>query len=583
MFVRKVARDYPGGRVEYVYLVESYRDGARSRQRTVANLGRADVLAPHLEALVRLLRPQLLSSPAPTLPQRGPVRVPEALTYGPVAVAQRLWQTVGLGEILTHACGAAVAERSFVLVAHRLVHPGSEHALAWWLEDSFVPDARGQRLRPAWQARGRVRVAGRQLLQWYRTLDALYAAKPQIEAELYLRLRDLFGLQVDLVFFDLTSLYFEGRGPKDLARHGHSRDGRPRNRQVLVGVVMASGWPIASYLFEGHRQDRSTVKEILADVRRRFAVQRVVWVADRGMVSDETLAAMTEGEDHYLVGLQRRRNPTAQAVVQASVGQPRHALPGGGGDVCEVTVPDDPARYVVVWSPERLRYERTLRRQDMRRTRDRLRKLARAVTKGRLRDRTKIGARAGACLAAHHGARYFAWQLTADGRFRYWVDRAKLRAERRIEGTYILQTNEPSLDALRTVEVYKDLQVVERGFRTLKDVLAVRPIYHRTAARVRAHLFVAHLALVVGCALEKALRRAGLTLALDTALAALHPVRLVTLEIDGTTTRIVTRPTPHAQAVLKAVGLARLRPPGECSETASAVFQENQGLQPDQC
>jgi transposase len=411
-------------------------------------------------------------------------------------------------------------------------------------------------------------VAGRQLLQWYRTLDALHAAKAEIETELYARLRDLFGLQVDVVFFDLTSTYFEGGGPAGLARHGHSRDGRPRNRQVLVGVVMTSGWPIASYVFEGHRQDRSTVKEVLADVRRRFAVQRVVWVADRGMVSDDTLAAMTEGSDHYLVGLQRRRNPTAQAVLHASAGQPRQLLPHGGGEVGEVTLPGDAARYVVVWSPERLGYERTLRRQDMRRTRDRLRKLVRAVSTGKLRAPAKIGARAGACLSTHHGTRYFAWALTPEGRFRYWIDRAKLRAERRVEGTYILQTNEPSLDALRAVAVYKELQTVEHGFRTLKDVLAVRPIYHRTAARVRAHLFVAHLALVLGCALEKALRRAGLTLALDTALAALQSVRLVSLDVDGTTTQVVTKPTAHAQAVLKAVGLSRLRPPGECSETA---------------
>lgn len=569
MFVRKIARDYRGGRVEYVYLVESYREGGRVRQRTVANLGRADVLAPHLDAIVRLLRPQLLAPPP--APSSGPVRVPEALTYGPVAVAQQLWQQVGLGEILTHVCGAEVAERRFVLVAHRLVHPGSAHALAWWLDESFVPDARGQRRRPEWQPRGRVRVAARQLQQWYRTLDVLLNAKATIEREVYARLRDLVGLQVDVAFFDLTSTYFEGRGPTPIARHGHSRDGRPRNRQVLVGVVMASGWPIASYVFEGHRQDRSTVTAVLADVRGRFAVQRVVWVADRGMVSEDTLTAMTAGEDHYLVGLGRRRNPTIQAVLQASVGQPRHLLPHDGGEVCEVALPGQPGRYVVVWSPERLRYERTLRRQDMRRTRDRLRKLARAVTAGKLRNAAKIGARAGACLSTHHGARYFAWALTPDGRFRYWVDRAKLRAERRVEGTYILQTNEPTLDALHAVAVYKELQLVERGFRALKDVLAMRPIFHRTERRVRAHLFVAHLALVLGCALEKSLRRAGLTMALETALEALHSVRLVTLDVDGTITRVVTKPTTHAQAVLKAVGLSRLRPPGECRECSETA------------
>ncbi|MDR7585838.1 MAG: IS1634 family transposase, partial [Armatimonadota bacterium] len=118
------------------------------------------------------------------------------------------------------------------------------------------------------------------------------------------------------------------------------------------------------------------------------------------------------------------------------------------------------------------------------------------------------------------------------------------------------------------VAAYKDLQTVERGFRCLKDVLAVRPIYHQTESRVRGHLFVAHLALLLGIALEKALRRAGLTLSLDAALEALRPVRLVTLELDGHQTRVITRPTPHAQAVLKAVGLPRLTPPEPCSEIA---------------
>lgn len=146
------------------------------------------------------------------------MQAPHALTYGPVAVARTLWAQLGMGEVITQHCGPEVAERAFVLVAHRLLHPGSEHALAWWLEESFVPDQQGQRLLPQWEARGRVRVASRQLQQWYRTLDRVGEAKVQIEQEIYLRLRDLFGLQVELVFYDLTSTYFEGAGPEGRAR-----------------------------------------------------------------------------------------------------------------------------------------------------------------------------------------------------------------------------------------------------------------------------------------------------------------------------------------------------------------------------
>ncbi len=563
MFLRTVTRNLRSGPVQYVCLIHGYRENGQVRQRVVANLGRADVLAPHLGSLVELLRPYLTEPVGPL----SAVQAPDALGYGQPVVARALWDQLGLGEIVKRHCGAEVAERAFVLAAHRLLHPGSEHALGWWLEESFVADGSGQRVLADWEPRDRVRIASRQLQRWYRTLDRLVAAKEAIERDLYFRLRDIFGVQVDLVFMDITSTYFEGAGPEGLARHGYSRDGRPRNRQVLVGVVMASGWPIASYVFEGHRADRSTVEEIVTDVRGRFALQRVIWVADRGMVSQTALEAMTEGEDRYLVGLQRRRNPTAQAVMAAANG-PWQALPEGG-TVSEVRLAGDPVRYLVARSPERLDYERKMRRQSMRRVRDQLRKLQQAVARGRVKAPEKVGAKAGAILTANHGARYFSWALDPEKGFSFRLDRTKLRAERRVEGTYILQTNDSSLDPVQAVAAYKELQGVERGFRYLKDVLSVRPVYHQTPSRVRGHLFVAHLALVLGCALEKKLRAAGLSMNLNTALDALRPVRLVTLSLAETELQVVTKPNSHAQAVLKAAGIRQLSAPKPgCCETA---------------
>jgi hypothetical protein len=171
-----------------------------------------------------------------------------------------------------------LSDRALVLVANRLAAPGSEHALAQWLESAFVCDREGRRFVAAWRddwerlssRTPRVRVAARQLQQWYRTLDRLHACKEATEHALFLTLRDLFSLRVDMVFYDLTSTYFEGQGPPDLGAHGHSRDGKPRNRQVLVGLVMVDGWPIAHHVFAGNRRDAKTVPEVLRDLEARW-------------------------------------------------------------------------------------------------------------------------------------------------------------------------------------------------------------------------------------------------------------------------------------------------------------------------
>ena len=154
----------------------------------------------------------------------------------------------------------------------------------------------------------RVRVGFRQLQRWYRTLDQLLVLKPTIEKELFLRLRDLFSLKVDLVLYDLTSTYFEGHGPARLGAHGYSRDGKPRQRQVLVGLVMVDGWPIAHHVFAGNDRDASTVPSVLADLEQRFGLDRLVFVGDRGMITRDNLALLRAHGQGYILG----RKPAPQ-------------------------------------------------------------------------------------------------------------------------------------------------------------------------------------------------------------------------------------------------------------------------------
>ena len=249
MFIRSIqVRSSSGVVHEYVRVVSSVRENGRVKQKVVANLGRRDTLEAILPLLERFLRgddqqPQL----AKQLAQEGPIEVLDASTWGPMLVVRHFFAELGLWQILDAGRrwprllpdedpDNDWPSRVLALVANRLTRPGSEHALGAWLESDYVCDRRGSRYLPCWKQQGRVRIDLAQLQCWYRTLDHLLLSKDRIEVALYHRLRDLFDLQPDLVFYDLTSTYFAGRGP-GFAKHGYSRDGKPRNVQVVVGVV----------------------------------------------------------------------------------------------------------------------------------------------------------------------------------------------------------------------------------------------------------------------------------------------------------------------------------------------------------
>jgi transposase len=592
MFLRTVkARGGEGVQHEYVRLVEAYRKHGKNKQRVVCNLGRKDLLAEHLDALIALLRGERR---APTKTASGPVAALGAWDWGPMLVARTLWRELGLQHVLDQeggrgrGDGVALADRALVLVANRLCAPTSEHGLARWLETDFVCDRRGRRWLPQWRddaerrasRRPRVRVNFRQLKQWYRTLDQLAARRAAIEAELYLRLRNLFSLKVDCVFYDLTSTYFEGHGPPGLGAHGHSRDGKPRNRQVLVGLVLVDGWPLTHHVFAGNWRDAKTVPDVLDDLETRFGLRRVVFVGDRGMVTSANLARVREHKHGYIVGLQRRRREAIYRYIERATG-PWTDCPVGRAARERAEVPktqvqevpsDEPGvRVFVARSEERLAYERAQRLAAMERVRKQLAALEQRVATGKLTAPAKIGAAAARILTRSHGYRYYDWEYR-DGRFRFFEHPVNLKREEAYEGKYVIQTEEPQLTAIEAVTIYKELSEVERAFANLKDVIEMRPIYHRTDARVQAHIFVAALAFLLHRAIEKKLKAAGLDLSSTEALQALRSVRVVDFTVAaGERKRSVTRGTDRAARILAALGITELDPPTPPAMAATIV------------
>ena len=612
MYLMTAKSSSRGRSYEYVRLCESVWKNGRSTRRIVATLGRTDQLEPHLERLFELCRGHQPDAAQPT-----PLR---SLRYGPFLALRCLWQELGLPQLL-----GPLSDRVLVLVANRLTAPGSEHALADWLRSYFACDAQGRRFVPAYRSDAerqasktpRVRVQAFQLQRWYRTLDALLPLKERLEEQLFERFRHLFAPHCDLVLYDLTSTYFEGLGPAPLARRGYSRDQRPDAPQVLVGVAMVDGLPVSHTVFEGNRRDATTVPEVIADLRRRFGLGRFVFVGDRGMKSEASLAALESAGLGYLMAVQGRRNPRMEEALgrlQEGAWQACEEADGSakqnGSRVQEVTADGETVRRLVVYSPEREQHERQLRQAQQEKVRQRLERLAERVAAGEFARKAErehkarqeqpaagqgepqsgqrvpvqdgaaalIGDAAGRILARDNGQRYYDWRLRADGQLEYW-ENAPCAAEKRREGHWLLETEEQGLSAVEAVRSYQDLWRVEAAFRSLKDVLELRPVWHRAEERVRAHVLVAALALACDRVLQRKLRQAGLELlSSKAAWTALETVSLVEFELPGGQRKAGVcvngeegGPGSEAYQVLQALG-AKLEVPQPPEGTDKTVY-----------
>ena len=308
MYLRTVKVRSSSGTVnEYVRVVEAYRDYGKVKQRILADLGCKDLLAKIFPMLQRILGCDGSGENA----EHKDLDIIDASTWGLILAVRALFDQLRLWSVLDATLGKAkgvpFADRAFVLIANRLTHPASEHGLAGSLETDFVCDCQKLRFIPRWHQHNPVRVHFQQLEAWYRTLDQLVAAKEQIEVALYHRLRDLFSFKPDLVLYDITSTYFEGQD--HLFRQARPQ---PRSQAAQCAGDRRSGdgrWlanrPSRLRWQRGGSRHR-------AEGHPRFApairFNRLVFVGDRGMVTDANITAIISEKNSYLVGLKRRRN-----------------------------------------------------------------------------------------------------------------------------------------------------------------------------------------------------------------------------------------------------------------------------------
>ena len=483
---------------QYLQIVENSRDHGRVRQRVLTTLGRLDELkqSGHLDSLLasgaRFAEHILLL----TAHRNGQAPAITTRRIGPTLIFQRLWEETGcqqvLAQLLAHRSFEFPVERAvFLTVLHRLCATGSDRSAQRWKEDYLIDSADEVELHQLYRTMGWL---GDQLpadQQQGFTKLVPRCTKDVIEEQLFARRRDLFS-ELEIVFFDTTSLYFEGEGGETLGQYGHSKDHRPDLHQMVVGAVLdGDGRPICCELWPGNTADVTTLIAVVDRLRQRFRIRRACIVADRGMICDEVVQELEATGRPYILGARMRKQKEVREQVLADKGRfrvvygPRHKSTDPAPlKVKEVKIAE--RRYVVCVNAEQVQHDRRQREQIVSALREQLRQ----------GDKSLVG---------NKGYRRY---LKVEGDSHFAIDEAKLRDEARYDGTWVLRTN-TELSAADVALQYKKLWMVEQWFRSCKSLLETRPIFHHRDATIRGHVFCSFLALVLRQELQARLEARG--------------------------------------------------------------------------
>jgi IS4 transposase len=502
MYLRTIQRhNKDGSTVRYVQLAHNRRKGKNTQAEVLLHLGREDRL--DMDGLRRLVGSisRYLDGAGALSPagSEAALEVVSSRTLGAVWLLEGLWQRLGVADALRGVLGGrrfttAVERVLFALVANRAVDPMSKLSAAEWAsQDAAIPG-----------------LAGMDDDQAYRGMDLLVAADTQarVQEGVFFAAAHLLNLEVDLLFFDTTSTFFqregEESGPGAFRVYGHSKDHRADLPQVVIGLaVTREGIPVRCWCWPGNTNDMTVLKQVKDDLRG-WRLGRVVTVVDRGFASDDNLAYLTRAGGHWIAG-ERLREGTAD-VAEVLSRQGRYQQVRDNLRVKEVKVGrgDAVRRFVLCHNPEQAERDRIQREQQLAAVEGELERIAglraKAATKaaragsGR-RPRGVDDHLKAECALRDHPTLGRWLRQTPGGRL--VIDRAKVKTEVRLDGKFLLSTSDPDLSAEDVALGYKNLLEAERGFRDLKTTLELRPIYHRLEHRIRAHVLLCWLALLL--------------------------------------------------------------------------------------
>jgi transposase len=536
------ARVKKSGNYQYLQIVENHKEKGKVKQQVIATIGRMDQLQEkhRVETLIRSLS-RFSEQALLILSGKSQVSA-DAKKIGPPLVFERLWRQTGIKAALKALLVGRrfefdIERAVFITVLHRLMVSGSDRFCSRWHRDYIIDGAQELSLHHLYRA---MSFLGEELEnQKDATPFSPRCNKDLIEEHIFRHRRDLFT-SLDLVFFDTTSIYFEGGGGDTIGQRGFSKDHRPDLKQMVVGALIDDkGQPICCEMWPGNTTDVKTLLPIVAKLQQRFKIDRVCVVADRGMVSAETIRQLENPENTipYILGARMRRVKEIRDVVLAHPG--RYKEVRAESDDCKGPEPlkvkqveHNGHRYIVCCNPRQARKE----------ARDR------EVILAALKEQIKKGAKS---LVGNKGYRKYL-KIAKDS---VSIDEDKVRYDSRFDGKWVLVTN-TNMSAKKVALSYKELWQVEKVFRDVKSLLNTRPIFHQRDRTIRGHVFCSFLALVLRKELERQLNLAGHVFEWADIKQDLKALQQVTIEENGRTMAIRSKCEGVCGKVFQAVGVA---------------------------
>ena len=534
------ARVKKSGKYQYLQIVENRKEKGKVKQRVISTIGRMDQLQAkgRVETLIRSLS-RFSEKTMLILSGQSDISA-DAVKIGPSIIFERLWKETGIkkaiqGLLIGRRFEFDVERAIFLTVVHRLMVSGSDRFCERWRRDYRINGAEQLDLHHLYRA---MTFLGEPIGdQRAATSFSPRCNKDLIEESIFLDQRDMFS-GLDLVFFDTTSIYFEGRGGEIIGKRGFSKDHRPDLNQMVVGAIIDdTGKPICCEMWPGNTTDVKTLIPVIDRVQKRFGISRFCIVADRGMISAATIEKLQARNIPYILGTRMRRVKEIKFDVLSRGGRYREVYPEGvtSKDPAPLKVKevfDNEKRYIVCMNTRQARKDAADREAII----------------ASLKEQLKKGPKS---LVGNKGYRKY---LTIDKNSAR-VDMNKVKYESRFDGKWVLTTN-MDLPAEKVALKYKELWQVERVFRDVKTMLHTRPVYHQKDENITGHVFCSFLALVLRKELERRLNAAGHVFEWSDIKQDLKALQQVTIEEKGKRLSIRSQCMGVCGKVFQAVGVA---------------------------